>query len=719
MGFFNFLLFIILLCWIVTLQGKVDSLSSTLKYVCRKINDYEKFAFTNTPQPSKVQVVEPFVNEVKPEQSIKDVVSEEKIPVQPKIEEPRVVEQKVQPVYSSNAKKDDFDLQKALLGNVFNKIGALAIIIAMIILVKLVSPFIVITPVMKFVFGILFGSGLLVAGSILHKKENMKNYSEVLLGTGFATYFITTFCGSTVLDLYGSVTALIIGGVLLFLTYLVSSKLKTASMIIIGLIGGYLTPFCAKASTEEIFGFLIFLNILSLIFVLKNKKFNIINTLNLVISMMIMTGIYLFKVVLFKGSEVSYVYPLVLWGSYILYDLFRDKSNVIDNVSSWVNYALLTLFSLLLFHDAHDKLGVLFLVTALIYLLLAGGSRFAKNLLYKTYEYFVLINVWLYIIFALNDIQSVTVWSVVALVLSIFVGAYRLNYLTPVIVAYFSSAFVGAMVAQSGGEVCLITKYSPIINPRTLVCMIPVITMMFSSLLIKSVSQKSSNWLKFMGLSMGYLYAICEVNSYFMRIAENDDFINFNSLMVSVIIGFIYALNTKKIAKVTNSILFNVASFMIFTLSAIMLLCASYWYPESYLPIMNLRFAAYVLAIIACIKYDQWDKVDFFKYVAVFLGFLLCHSESAAIPELYGVGWQYLISLSWVLYSGIATIIGIVKNRRYLINAGIGIIILTIARIFIYDLAKVDALYKLVAFLALGIILMLVSYIYTVNKNKK
>ena len=719
MGFFNFLLFIVLLCWIVTLQGKVDSLSSTLKYVCRKINDYEKIAFTSTPQPSKVQVVEPSVNEVNPEQSVKEVVPEEKIPVQPKVEEPKVVEPKVQPVYVSSTKKEDFDLQKALLGNVFNKIGALAIIIAMVILIKLVSSFIVITPVMKFVFGILLGSGLLAAGTVLHKKDNMKNYSEVLLGTGFATYFITTFCGSTVLDLYGSVTALIIGGVLLVLTYLVSSKLKTASMIVIGLIGGYLTPFCAKASTEEIFGFLIFLNILTLIFTLKNKRFNAINTMNLVVSMLMMTVIYLIKVFILKGEEVSYVYPLILWGAYILYDLFRDKSSVVDNVSSWINYALLTVFSLMLFHNAHQKLGVLFIASALIYLLLAGGSRVAKNLLYKSYEYFVLINVWLYIIFVLSDISSVTAWSVVALLLSIFVGAYKLNYLVPVVVAYFSTAFVGAMVAQSGSEICLITNYSPIINPRTLVCMVPVITMMFSSLLIKSVSQKSSNWLKFMGLSMGYLYAICEVNSYLMRIADNNDFINFNRLMIFVIIGFVYALNTKKISKVTNSILFNVASFMIFALSAITLLCASYWYPESYLPIINLRFAAYVLAIIACVKYDQWDRVDFFKYVAVFLGFLLCHSESAAIPKLYGAGWQYLISLSWVLYSGIATIVGIVKNRRYLINAGIGIIILTIARIFIYDLAKVDALYKLVAFLALGIILMLVSYIYTVNKNKK
>ena len=80
---------------------------------------------------------------------------------------------------------------------------------------------------------------------------------------------------------------------------------------------------------------------------------------------------------------------------------------------------------------------------------------------------------------------------------------------------------------------------------------------------------------------------------------------------------------------------------------------------------------------------------------------------------------KYVISLSWVLYSGITTIIGILRNKKYLINTGIALIILSILRIFIYDLANVEAIYKLVAFLALGIILMLVSYIYTTNKNKQ
>jgi uncharacterized membrane protein len=249
--------------------------------------------------------------------------------------------------------------------------------------------------------------------------------------------------------------------------------------------------------------------------------------------------------------------------------------------------------------------------------------------------------------------------------------------------------------------------------------MVPVISMMFSSLLFRGTWAKASNWLRFMGLSMAYVYVIGEINSYLLRISESDDYINFCRLMIFTIIGFIYSLNAKKVANVTNSLLFNVASYVIFGITTFVLLISSYWYPDAYQVIFNLRCAAYVLAIISCLQFAKWDNLEIFKCIAVILGFFLCHSESAGVPKLYGSGWQYLISLAWVLYSGVTTIVGIVNNRRYLINTGIVMIILTIVRIFIYDLAKVDALYKLVAFLALGIILMLVSYIYTASKNKK
>ena len=135
------------------------------------------------------------------------------------------------------------------------------------------------------------------------------------------------------------------------------------------------------------------------------------------------------------------------------------------------------------------------------------------------------------------------------------------------------------------------------------------------------------------------------------------------------------------------------------------------------MPIVNLRCAVYITAILSSIIFARWMKGEPFKYIAVILGFFLVHCESVGLTHIHE-NIKFIISLVWVLYSGGITICGILLNKRYLINSGIFIIILTIFRIFIFDLAKVDALYKLVAFLALGIILMLVSYIYTFNQKK-
>jgi uncharacterized membrane protein len=61
---------------------------------------------------------------------------------------------------------------------------------------------------------------------------------------------------------------------------------------------------------------------------------------------------------------------------------------------------------------------------------------------------------------------------------------------------------------------------------------------------------------------------------------------------------------------------------------------------------------------------------------------------------------------------------GLFKDQKPLTNTGIWISILTVLKVFIFDLSRVDALYKLIAFLFLGVILMIVSYFYSKYKNK-
>ena len=185
-----------------------------------------------------------------------------------------------------------------------------------------------------------------------------------------------------------------------------------------------------------------------------------------------------------------------------------------------------------------------------------------------------------------------------------------------------------------------------------------------------------------------------------------------------IIIGFVYALNTKRLGKTNDSKLFDIAGFIMFGISLLALMICSYFYYGSYIVLFNMKVCAFALGIAACFIFSKLDNTDIYKYLAIILGFLICHSESNQIYA-QNKGMEYVISLSWVLYSGITTIAGILRNKKYLINTGIALIILSILRIFIYDLAHVEAIFKLIAFLALGIILMLVSYIYTTHKNKQ
>jgi len=695
----SMILFVILLIWILILQNSVDRLSGSITFLSKQLDDLRRASTVQLSEKTVVQATsEPVITE--------SAAKQEAVVPSSEVVKPVVVNQ----IKQVNTEKS-FDFEKAFLGNIFNKVGALAIIIALVIFVKLVSPFIVITPVMKLILGYIAGLGMACGALIMHKKEGMKNYSEVLLGTGFAVLFINSFCGYSLFHLFSTTTAVGVGAVLLLSTYLIADRMKTLSMLVIGLIGGYLTPIFAGADNNVALSYLIFLNLVSLIFTLRNRNTNIINLLNLIITMFVMVLTHIF-------TSINSIFVVVLWGIYIIYDILRIKDNSVDTVLSWLNYFVLAFLSIIVFKDAHVQLGYMFATTAFVYLVSALASRFLiKSPLYKHYEYFSLINLWLYVLFILNDVYSVVVWSLTGLLLALFISKFDLQYLKNMLIFYFSTAFASALLVQNDGSMLLMQQLTPVLNLRTFVFALPALSMWIAGILLKSRDSKIYNLLNFGALSLGYIYAIGEINSLMVKVAGNSSLVDFNKYMIYTIIGFVYALQTKRLFISTKYTIFNIASVFIGIIALLMLIFGSYSYPQSILPVLNLRFAAYLFAISACFVFVKWTKSDFYKYLAVILGFFLVHTESVGIYKFYE-NMQYIISVAWVLYSGVITTVGILSNRRYLINSGIFLIILTILRIFIFDLAKVDALYKLIAFLVLGIILMFVSYIYTSRKNK-
>ena len=699
---------LILAIWLACVHQKLNSLTRSIEFLRSSLNRLNMEEDIKN-QPS---ACEPKAEPVKEEASVEKI----QVQSQPEISQ---VSPKFNDLESKNnidikklnSVKSNSDIQNVFLGNIFNKIGAITIIVAVIIFIKLVSPFIHLTPQMTVGAGYLAGIAMAVGALYLHRKEKFKAFSEVLLGTGFATLFINTFCAYSYFKVFSTATALCIGGTLLLITYIIADRMKTLSMLVIGLLGGYLTPFLSGAEKDVIFGYLIFLNLISLIYTLKNKHNKVINVVNLVLTMFIMVDYNLF-------NKINPVYPLVLWLVYLPYDILRDKSSKLDTTLSGINYFVLTLFTLILFDNDHFCLGVVFASTAVGYLILAVLSRISKSELYKYYEHYILINVWLFILFILNDMNSVIAWAAIPFVVALLIKFFKLDYLKSMVVWYYLSAFIGVLTAHIEGNYVLMANYNPILNLRALIVGTPAISMLASSYILKNSGKNISNLLKFSGVSLIYLYISGEVTSMLNADGTNSSYKAFNLALSYVILGFMYAINMKFLYNSAKSLLYDIAGYIIAGISLFALMITSYIYPEGYVVLLNMRVCAYAAAILLCLIYIKYTKAEFFKYLAVILGFLLVHSESVGVKNVYGDEFQYIISLSWVLYSGIVTTIGIIKSKNFLKYIGIVLSLLTVARIFIFDLARVESVYKLIICLVLGVILMLVSYIYTAkNKN--
>jgi uncharacterized membrane protein len=70
------------------------------------------------------------------------------------------------------------------------------------------------------------------------------------------------------------------------------------------------------------------------------------------------------------------------------------------------------------------------------------------------------------------------------------------------------------------------------------------------------------------------------------------------------------------------------------------------------------------------------------------------------------------LSLAWGLYAMALLVIGLLRDLKALRGLALGFLLLTVAKVFLYDLATLTGLYRILSFLGLGVSLILVSLLY-------
>jgi uncharacterized membrane protein len=97
--------------------------------------------------------------------------------------------------------------------------------------------------------------------------------------------------------------------------------------------------------------------------------------------------------------------------------------------------------------------------------------------------------------------------------------------------------------------------------------------------------------------------------------------------------------------------------------------------------------------------------------------------ETITLDRLYGIGPTQLIddawnrfhlrmSGTWIVYSILLMALGFVRRLRAVRVGALLLLLVTILKVFLYDLSFLEQPYRIVSFIALGVILLLAGFLY-------
>lgn len=113
------------------------------------------------------------------------------------------------------------------------------------------------------------------------------------------------------------------------------------------------------------------------------------------------------------------------------------------------------------------------------------------------------------------------------------------------------------------------------------------------------------------------------------------------------------------------------------------------------------------------------DRITFELFLA-FSAIFIASSELTQWLDIAGYENTYKLGLSilWGCSSLILVLLGIFKHKQHLRIGAMGVFSITLLKLFFYDISHLSTISKTIVFLALGILLLVISYLYNRFKDK-
>lgn len=549
---------------------------------------------------------------------------------------------------------------------------------------------------LRILMGIALGGGLLGAGHHFNRKD-FSAFAQGLAGTGIAVLYLSVFTAYEVYQLINYPVAIALMITVTILSFFQSLYYNSIVIGLIGLTGGFLTPFIVQSKNPQDFGYflyLTFINIWCVLILLKKPTWRLIEYIGIFTTFILY---YLWAISVLEAGKFALpmCFITVIWLMYYSNNLVRlakkDDNSPLNSLITNGAALLLYIFSAYTLFEATYKEfhGLhMFVVSAFIFLstwLTAHkASVDTQKGLFKENMLAAVILLTVAIDIEYNAAFVPILYAFEGGFLAFIGSRYRKHYLSVSGIVVFALALLHTLVFSADFNIPA-SEFVPIFNDRASVFLILTGSIGLSGYLFaenqaRKLYQLCAHVFNAVWITLLFIFFGLELSSTstMLSLTTNSPFLEeVLPYATSLIIGatwVAYALPIIKYGLIKKNQVFKTCGAIIAMIGALTVLAQSLHYSpiEYYYPVLNLRFLLLAVTIGFIYTIQRWIRtyasdtnifLPGLRYTLAILIFALIsvevndlfnwimHQSSGLIDRYYRKTRPLILSIVWMFFS--------------------------------------------------------------------
>ncbi len=640
------------------------------------------------------------------------------------------------------------------------RIGVLLLVVGIGFFLKYSVDHDLINPIGRVGVATTVGLGLLIAGTrLLGGKYQLMGHG--LMGAGIATLYFSAFAASNFYHLISPQAAFVAMIAVTVLCGGIAIRFNTTLVAVLGVLGGYLTPVMLSTGKVDFVGLYTYMLVIGVgvLWICSRKGWPLLNYLSMACNyLLLVSSLSSYTVEYFWQVQPYVVAFFVLYSTMVFVYNFRTrtKSNLLDVLVLFLNAAIFFSLSFWLVEEAFSRqwaaaitLGLTVFYAAHVYYCLI--RRVLDRELMLTFLGLSSLFLALTVPLLLSSAWITVSWSLQALVLLWIAGKLdsqflrQLAYLLYGIVIFrFGFIDLPAQYGRSRADDITTSDYLGQLVERIVMFGIPIGSLGMAWRLIQKQTKDERGWMDRAnditgwvdenravkgaavgGLGMLFVYLNLELNRTFGYM-----FSPMRLPMLTILwLGACYLILTeyrKSSGAILRAILLFVVAATILKLFVFDVtswgLTSDFVYRGNYRPVEALMrlidFGSTILFLsFAWFMMRGGDRKfpveKLMGGLALSLLFVFTTLEtntflSNFIPDLQAGG----VSILWTVFALTFLVVGIRENVKPLRYVGLTLFTIVTFKVFFHDLASLDQIYRIVAFIVLGVLVLCGSFVY-------